>query len=162
MTASQLRTTVRVVLVFFFIVGFGVFAVGAHLWLIGHQSNQWPRVSGRLANVQFLGANAGRGASRIRVVYDYVAHGQSYHGDRICFGFVMPSERHRLAQMRSGDSVEVSYDSQDVSRSVLFPGTAGAGILLIAGIVVIIFFACVTFVISRNPPWRISDSEQAA
>ena len=162
MTASQLQTTVKVVLAFCFIVGFAVFAVGAHLWLIGHQSTKWPRVSGRLATVQFLGANAGRGASRIRVVYDYVADGQSYQGDRICFGFVMASERRHLAQMHSGDSVQVSYDSQDVSHSVLFPGTAGARIPVIVGIVVIAFFACVTFVIWRNPPWRLSESEQAA
>jgi hypothetical protein len=127
---------------------------------MGHQSTKWPRVSGHLVYIKFLGST-GRG-ERIRVVYDYVAHGQSYEGSRICFGFTASSEHHRLAQMRDGDSVEISYDSQDASRSVLFPGTTGSRIPIIAGVIVIVFISCVTFAVRRDPPWRLSDDEQTA
>jgi hypothetical protein len=160
MTASQLRTTVLSVLAFFFIAGLVIFAVGARLWFWGHQSMTWPHVSGRLASVAFLGST-GRG-NRILVAYDYVVSGQSYHGDRIRFGFIASSEIQQLAQMRNGDSVEVSYDSQDASRSVLFPGTVGTHIPIIIGVVVIGFIASVGFAVLRNPPWKVSDSEQAA
>src|ERR1035441_2023690 len=155
MTASQIRNTVWAVLVFFFLIGFGVFAVGLRLWFVGHQATEWPRVSGHLVTVDFLGANAGRGASRVHVVYDYISHGQTLRGDRVCFGFVGASERQRLAQMQRGDLIEVSVDSQDASRSVLFPGTAGVRIFVIGGIVVVAFVTLVACIVWRDPPWKL-------
>jgi hypothetical protein len=66
---------------------------------------------------------------RVRVEYDYVVDGASYHGDRIraaCCSYEDWSKADQKArQYRVRSTVQVRYDPDNPGRAVLEPGGAG-------------------------------------
>jgi hypothetical protein len=158
MKASQLRINLWALLTIFLLVGLGVLAAGVRVWLLARQSIAWPVVNGQIVSIHETNSSSKGGSVRgVRVVYDYIFDGKLHHGRRIAFGFESKRSREQLGQMRAGDSVMVSVDPRDGSRSVMFPGvTAATRIPAFIGVGVLGFTALVAFLIFRNPPWELA------
>jgi hypothetical protein len=158
MTASQLRLSVRTLLIFFSVVGLAVLAAGTRVWFLACQSTTWPRVTGQVVSIEQKSSVARRGSINAwAVVYEYVLHGQSHQGQRIAFGFHSKCVSQQLDQMRNGESIEISVDPRDASQSVLFPGaTAATRIPTFVGLGILGFTALVAFLLRRDAPWKIT------
>ena len=102
----------------------------------GKESESWPSVRGRIVEskvrsrrTEYTDRDTGVRKTRTEyfphVVYEYEVDSEVYKGSRICFGCVDAKEEtaYRLVRMYpKGREVDVYYDPEKPSRSVLQPG----------------------------------------
>lgn len=91
------------------------------------QSESWPKVSGKLLNVELWGKrNIGgemKDAEKLSVKYEYTLKGKVHESSTVAFYTLMFPETTQFAENNSPDqSVDVYYNPADPSESVLIPG----------------------------------------
>jgi hypothetical protein len=133
-TRRQTILTGSALLGFLLILSGILFALGINWWMSGHNSQSWPKTNGELTEINFLGSNAGRGASRVAVKYKYEIENTNYQGNRLCYG-MLDSSYKELQGLHSGNRVQISFNPKDPTQSVLISGvTSGARVITFFGI----------------------------
>lgn len=121
------------------LLGLGLGAIGAGLWMIrrvrgqGKASLGWPTAAGIVKTSEIASYRVKGGHQfQARATYSYAVNGRPYSGDRIRFGNYAGAKsvaEEDVARYRPGASVEVRYNPSDPSVSVLEPGTKGHSVL---------------------------------
>ncbi len=122
----------------FVVVGLGIAAFGARSLIHARASSTWPHVPGEIKHSEINQSSDSDGTSYSPLVrYSYSVSGQSFTGERICFGLAKMSAGYQFAQAyieryRVGSAVLVYYDPTQPSSSVLEPGISKRAFMPIA------------------------------
>ncbi|MFN7892225.1 MAG: DUF3592 domain-containing protein [Pirellula sp.] len=111
----------------FFLIGFGI--ISFSLWNIRSSlvAGGWPTATGTIKAVHLDRKSDSDGdIFETKVVYNYVAQGKQFEGNRIAYGYC-PSNGQRsheqiFAKLQSAQTVEVRYDPSRPETSVLSYG----------------------------------------
>ncbi|MFP4276087.1 MAG: DUF3592 domain-containing protein [Wenzhouxiangella sp.] len=126
------------------------------LLLAGRDSSSWPTTMGTVTEATarpLAGVQVGP-AWRVRLAYAYQVDGSSFTGDRLRFsrrlgGRTRAQAEQALVSYVPGGPIEVHYDPEDPSRSVIVPGPDrrawfGLIVALVLLIIAIVFWSVPT------------------